>query len=347
MSRRSLTQRVRRDLLWFLLGFVLLQLSLSVAVERCLPDVRDPEYAAKEARLLARRAERPNDVLIAMLGSSRAGMGFCAGDVRPRVTAFNAALSGGGPMLELVCLRRLLAAGLRPNLLLVEVVPYHFNQIGGRCLEELTLNGSRLRQSEVAALRPYLEGPERLDRQWWKARLLPGVLQHAELRDHLALDTFEPWAASGDGMRLMDGHGWHPRFLRADPPKQRIDKDRSLARYEPYCRHFHRAERPSQALTDLLTACRAEAIPVELVLMPEDATFRALPSAEVRTGTEQFIEELSRTWKVPVIDARAWVADEDFWDGHHMLPAGATAFSQRLTDVVLRPWVETYFGGSK
>jgi hypothetical protein len=338
MSGRRLLSRVRLDLLWALLGFAVLQLVLAVLVEHCLPDVRDPEWTAKLSRLRARRAEQPNATLVLMLGSSRASMGFRAADLGKDVLACNAALSGAGPLLELICLRRLLAAGIRPDLLLVEVVPYHFNQPAERTLEELTLNGSRLRQSEVRFSRPYLDGSDRVSRQWWKARLLPGVLQRAELRNHLALDTFEPWANSDDGLRFMDAHGWHPRFLEADPQPQRAAHEQAQAKYTEYCRTFRRAERPAQALADLLAICRQEGIAVRLVLMPEDTTFRELPSPEARAGTEQLLAEISRTGHAPVIDARAWVRDEDFWDGHHLLPAGATEFTRRLGEMLLFPF---------
>ena len=160
MSRRLLI-RVRLDLFWTLLAFIVVQFVLAVLVEQCLPDVRDPEWAAKLARLQARRGEQPHTALVVMLGSSRASMGLRAADLsNDNVLTFNAALSGGGPLLELISLRRLLAAGLRPDLLLVEVVPYHFNQPADRTLEGMTLNGSRLRQAEIASLRPFLDEPE-------------------------------------------------------------------------------------------------------------------------------------------------------------------------------------------
>src|SRR5262245_50712176 len=138
MGRRFSARRVRRDLLWFVVAFALIQLGLAWSVEHCLPDVRDPEYTAKEERLRTLRAARPDDALILMLGSSRASMGLRAAELsRDGALVFNAALSGGGPMLELVCLRRLLAVGIKPDLLLVEFVPYHFNQPDEASLEEL------------------------------------------------------------------------------------------------------------------------------------------------------------------------------------------------------------------
>jgi hypothetical protein len=338
MRRRLLCCWVRRDLLWFIPAFALIQLGLAWTVEHRLPDVRDPEYTAKEQRLRALRAARPHDPMVLMLGSSRASMGLRAADLsQDGAFVFNAALSGGGPMLELTCLRRLLAAGLRPDMLLVEVVPYHFNRVGEETLEELILSGARLRRSELAAIEDYCEGPERLGRQWWKARLLPGVQQQAELRDHIGLDSFTCRADADLPLVHMDDHGWHPRYLESDPARQQREEERALQKYAPYAQHFRLAEKPARALTDLLAACRSAAVPVTLVLMPEDSRFRAADTPEVRAGTDRFFAGVQAHWQVPVVDARDWVRDGDFWDGHHLLPAGAAAFTRRLAESALRP----------
>jgi hypothetical protein len=337
-----MSRRVVRDLLWFLLAFVVVQLGLAVAVEHRWPDVRDPEYTFKEDRLRRLRSAKPDHALILMLGSSRGSVGFRAALLSELfdsygVTVFNAALSGGGPVLDLVGLRRLLAAGLRPDLLLVEVVPLHFNQPDRLGLEERTLNGARLRQAELAALRPYWQEPERHDRQWWKTRLLPGLLQSAELRDHFALDACTSGANSDEPGRLIDSHGWHACYPGLDPPRQRVATEQALRQYEPYARSFCLAARPVQALTDLLTACRSEDIPVILVLMPEAAVFRNLYSPEVRAGLDRFLNDFGRQWQVPIVDARTWAVDADFWDSHHLLPPGAWKVTLRLGGDVLLP----------
>src|SRR5262245_7975669 len=119
-ARRALGRRSARALASGAACFLAAQLALGLAVEHCLPAVRDPEYAAKTARLRARLAESPGRPLVLVLGSSRVQMGLRAGSVnaecdgRPALV-FNFGMSGGGAQLESLCLRRLLDEGIRPD----------------------------------------------------------------------------------------------------------------------------------------------------------------------------------------------------------------------------------------
>ena len=64
-------------------------------------------------------------------------------------------------------------------------------------------------------------------------------------------------------------------------------------------------------------------MPVRLVLMPESRAFRGLygPGADDR---------LRAVLPAGVVDAREWLPDDAFNDGHHMLARGAEAFTDRL-----------------
>src|SRR5207245_1345658 len=80
-----------------------------------LTAVRDPEFAAKLERLQARRAEAAGRPLVLALGSSRMAFGLDAASLSgdgdgQGALVFNFALLGGGPLLNLVVLQRLLAA---------------------------------------------------------------------------------------------------------------------------------------------------------------------------------------------------------------------------------------------
>jgi hypothetical protein len=340
-NRPRRTCHAWQSLFWGLLFFAGLQIGLGLSLDQGLLRVRDPEYAAKEKQLRARRAEAPTAPLVVMLGSSRTLLGFDARKLdddcpAPRPVVFNLGLIGGGPVLEGLCLKRLLAAGLRPDLLLVEVLPPSLNQAGNRALEEDWLSGTRLSGAELLASWPYHNEPSHLLEQWTEARAFPWWRHHKALGGCLALDAFRipaspPWGA-------IDGHGWHAHPLPGFTPAQRRQAtDFAHWQYRHAFGDFHLATRPTRALNDLLDRCRQEHIPVALVLMPENTEFRAFYPPAMRQGIDAYLANLSNARQVPLIDARNWIEDTGFWDGHHLLPEGAAAFSTQLGRAVIGP----------
>src|SRR5262245_54137780 len=125
--RRQRTEAVRRrELAWVLAGFVLVEVGLAVGVDRYWRGVRDPEFAVATGLLAARQAEAPGRPLVLALGSSRTEMGLCAsllsaGPADSTPLVFNFGIAGGGPMMEQVCLRRLLELAVRPRVVRLEL----------------------------------------------------------------------------------------------------------------------------------------------------------------------------------------------------------------------------------
>jgi hypothetical protein len=52
-----------------------------------------------------------------------------------------------------------------------------------------------------------------------------------------------------------------------------------------------------------------------------------------------FLGALRTEFGVDIVDARLWVADEDYNDSHHLLQSGAARFTERLTAEHLVPWL--------
>src|SRR5204863_266374 len=77
-----------------------------------------------------------------------------------------------------------------------------------------------------------------------------------------------------------------------------------------------------------------KAIPVRLVLMPEADDFRALYPPATRERLDGFLRGLG----AECIDARTWVPQSEFTDGHHLLRGGAAIFSERLTREAIAPF---------
>src|SRR5947209_8176458 len=126
---RSRSARPRAALVWGLILFAAVQAASAAVVEWWRPEYRDPEYGHKLAGLRRRLRGEPGRPLAVVLGSSRVEMGFRP-DVLPAyrpaggppALVHNFALSASGPVRELLALRRLLDAGIRPRWALIEVL---------------------------------------------------------------------------------------------------------------------------------------------------------------------------------------------------------------------------------
>ena len=76
------------------------------------------------------------------------------------------------------------------------------------------------------------------------------------------------------------------------------------------------------------------------ILMPEAEEFRRLYSPGMKASLPQLLADLRECYGVTVIDARTWIADDCFWDAHHLMPHGAAQFTERLREAVCRAWRE-------
>jgi hypothetical protein len=312
-------------------GFALGQLALGTAID-CLAPVRDPEVESKLARLCVRRAEAPGRPLVVVLGSSRTAYGLDAASLSRDSGAlvFNFGIMGSGPLMHLVNLRRLLAVGVRPDLLYVEVMPPLLADLG-LPLEEKLLEASRLRLGELLALRRYSHGSLRLLRHWCMARVLPGGAPRAGLHSYVACDSTD--IAPG----RLDGYGWRERLDDLTEKDRREGVGLARRQYSAPCAVPYVAAGSRRALEDLLALGCRKGIAVRLLLMPEGKGFRALYSPPARQALTALLTQLRARWGVDVVDARSWVGEAGFWDTHHLLAEGARCFTERLSREALTP----------
>jgi hypothetical protein len=356
MAQRWLTQRPYAALLWSVLGFAVCQLGLAVGLDRRLAAVRDPLFAGQLHRLRVCQAQAPGRPLVLMLGSSRTFEGFlaarasshCTGGERSGSGAaenlrtptgansapliFNFGLTSSFSLLELVYLHRLLAAGVRPDLLLVEVLPASLNRLDGRLLEEIWLDAGRLTASELALVQQYHTERRRLVRYWCGSRCLACAWYAGELQRHLGLN-FSRWA-----QEPVDSHG---RYTGWSGPVTLGERRWGAAvtrwQYRNSFGEFHLAEGSAQALRELLSCCRQERIPTTLVLMPEGPEFRSWYTPAMRQGLAAFLGELSQEYHVPIADASEWIGEDGFRDSNHLIGAGTVAFTDRFVREVILP----------
>jgi hypothetical protein len=345
MSSRQ--RKARLVLLWLALGYLGIQLGL-LAAEEWWPFLRDPHYGYRVARLRERLAHADNrPVSVIMLGSSRTEGAFRAAPVeqelerqmgRP-VALFNFGIPSAGPSMELLVLDRLLKQGIRPDGLLVEVLPpFLAGSLWESSLSHLStqrLNWRDLRLVQGLDLR---HENRRLD--WCCESLLwPCYAHRYAIVSHLA-PILLPVEKRIDFSRGIDLCGWVEgcRFP-VDAEIRRKQTEKAQQNFSAYWNDDQPCGPNCTAMRLLLQRCRQEGIAVKLVLLPEGPTFRSWYRPAGWQALEGFLEQLHQEFGVEVVNAREWIDEEGFFDSHHLLPEAAARFSDRLGREVLLPWL--------
>jgi hypothetical protein len=330
--RRAETQRrCRSDLIWYLVGLVAVQLGLAVGIDGYWPALRDPTFGDLQRIVHDRQAELPGRPLVLALGSSRTKMALRAERLNHLEDAtaplvVNAAQLGGGPMQHLALLRRLLHEGIRPRLIFLEVMPMALSNRDGRPMEERVIDLSRFSAPEVARMWPYCAQPLRFAWPWALVHVWPCQHYRARMRDVLSID-----AADSTPCRYMTGDGWG--WQSADMDQSRPDVETATrATLESHRLALTQPELATgavRAFRDLLALCRREGIAVVLFMPAECSGFRNY-CPDVADAQARAIRHLAAEAAVPLIDARTWIADDGFIDGHHATRAGADQFTERF-----------------
>jgi hypothetical protein len=138
----------------------------------------------------------------------------------------------------------------------------------------------------------------------------------------------------------MDDSGWFglqlaPEFLTPDRRRRTLEGIRK--KWTPVMSRLTTNGLGMQALSELLSIAQEERIATALVLMPEGPVLRACYPPETWQRVYASLEGLGRRFGCPLINAREWVSEEDFSDSHHLLPSGATLFTERLGRELLLP----------
>lgn len=319
-------------------AFAFLYLGLLAAAEVTWL-VRDPVYADKERRLSRIERAAPGTPVVLFLGTSRIGYGFEAGRVPQatdgKIEAFNFGIPATGPVTHLLYLRRLLAAGHRPDLLLVEILPPALADLPDGPLEGRFTAGNRFRKAELDTVAEYRFPVAQLRTQWRESLVNPWYSYRFHLLGRLS-PTMLPWNVRFDWGRPPDPRGWNAA-IGPEPVGEQAE-----AGFQQATREYAgilRTTRPGgpavAALNELLRLARDHGVPTRLVLMPEAERFQALYPQKYQLTLNQLLEELAR--HTPIHDARNWVPAEGFRDGHHLNRNGAALFTDRLIHDVIRP----------
>ncbi len=341
-------RRARRIIGWSLLFIVAFQIAFFVFREYWQPAVADPEYGRKLRQLRNRLKETPEgQPLVVALGSSRVAMGFRPDCLQTSqsptynaATVFNFALCGAGPIMELVCLHRLLADGIHPDKLVVEIWPPLLTQQFYEDHEAklLDANLKRFRARDLPVLCRYHPQPRDACLRWSKEQLLSQSYSLGFLEEYAP--RLVPQTMRNDSAyRHMDDWG----HLQVEGYQNTVDSETFRQRVKvtwdaigPGLKPFRLSSALDQAQRDLLQLARQEKIPVLLVIMPEPVPVRALYPRTALDQIAKYLLHLQEEFAVAVVDARDWVPDDGFADGHHMTPAGATCFTRRFDETLRR-----------
>jgi hypothetical protein len=326
----------------FLTTFVLSSVALAAAAE-VNPRVRDPISGDKLARLRAGVVADPARPVVVFLGSSRTGFAVQTLRAEERlgergcdIRCFNLGLPAAGPVGELITLNRVLAAGIRPTLVVVEILPAMLHDSPAGQWEQAFLTGDRLSAREVSIASRFGFVREDLEDRWVKARLAPWWAYRFPLWGRIA-PSWLPYQVRGDWGRASDAGGWNASIHDEVTAEEREKGEAQTRReYADRLAELAPGGGPAAALRELIATCRARGIALRLVLLPEGTLFHSLYGP----GAEDRLQTLLHGLDVPVVDARTWLPDDSFSDGHHLMRPGAGAFTDRLVTDLLLPALE-------
>jgi hypothetical protein len=338
-------RQARALLLGAAVAFALTQAVLAVAIDDWLPILGDTVYVFRRQRLerrLGSALDRPTTVV--MLGSSRTMFGFDAPRVQAQLAAqlpappvvHNFGVPGAGPINHRLHLERLLADGIHPDLVLVEVTPQLLLSADGIPSEKELITPTRLRRQELALLDQYHLPTRAARAEWWQRWAVPCYYYRFALVSAVSPSLLPVGATKHMGQDL-DEACWRPLPSRAGALETAAHQREVVAVLQANAASLRLPLCTASccALRDTVELCRRENIGVALVWMPEAAAFRQLYPPGTKTTIWRFLQQLQQTQGTPLIDASDWIGDDEFSNPHYLLATGAADFAQRLSRELL------------
>jgi len=332
---RSKRGRARNAILAGCLLILAAQLGLGVAVETVKPEWRDPEYGHRIRQLRELQRSHPNRPRAVAVGSSRTLMGLSPRDMgfpeeQGSPLVYNFGQTGAGPLQILLTVLRILDDGVKPDVLLIELFPAAL--VGDGPADVMIESwGQRWNAGDLRRLEPYADDPSKLARSWVHHRVAPWHALRFPLMNHWQ-PTWLPVSKRLDFQWTnMDSRGWlrYPSESVPAAERERLT-EKAGESYRRQLAHYAIGAMSDRALLDIAARCRRDGIRLAFYLMPESPEFASWYPPGAFDVFGDYASRLSRETGAPVFDSSTGFTEEDFADGHHLLPAGAARFSRKL-----------------
>lgn len=282
-------------------------------------------------------------MVIVQLGSSMTMFGLDARRVEDRLAAdlsrpvvvHNLGVPGLGPVGARLYFERMLAEGIRPDLLILDVVPNLVcpHPADGGVVERQWFSPHRLRRHELSFMIRH-GFPADSAFEWWKGSLVPFHTHRMSLVSAIA-PKFLRFQDQVDWGRAADTNGFIPNRFPAQTKQHREDWVRKeLGPNATLLSSLNVDSLAGTAIREIAAVAKREGILFQAVLMPSTSEIREVYDRQRMADLRGFLEELCGDVGVRLIDALDWVPDEDFLDVHHMGPSGAVVYSDRLVEPV-------------
>jgi len=331
MHQHRRIRSARRTFAWAAGGLLVCFMITLICGETQHPEWYDRWYPTRRDCLKQSLADHPQSALCLLLGSSRPALAYLPETLPPlydrqgrSVLPFNFGQYGAGPLMNLMLLDRLLSEGIRPDYLLVELLPSYLHINGERFLmERAGLRDAPVLTEQMNLLQfGYLYTKQR-------AKSLPSWL--AKLGSPLRDPAFDrPVIAE-----LMGGYGGPLLLMDEVTPLERQLRTAAAHRAVGQVLQRYQITPLAEGCTQALIArCREANIPLAFLLMPEAPLFQSWYNVDAQAKLSRFLDQLGDAG-LTVYDARNWLDESDTYDSHHTLRRGAEKFTARLGAEVL------------
>lgn len=245
---------------------------------------------------------------------------------------YNFGMGGADLFRELICLRRLVADGFKPQRVGIEITPIALAKTVSAFVTDETVV-ARARSSEFEVYTRYGGDPKFVRGIWYESRLDPvykfGMRAQYQTLSRLQLLPI-PVLRHWDDAHAYDEWGWYKgrESTTAEVAERGLEHMRDV--FGQDLKNFSVSETNIRALTEILDLCREQKIEAFLLCMPESKEFQALYPQQAKEATRVFIEEFRSKYGLKFIDARSWLDSDKFADGQHLLAVGAGDFTRLL-----------------